>query len=207
MARGRYTAAFLGGGVLLLLLAATAGRPVAFHLFPPRWTGEAARLSRVLELAPGSVVADIGAGDGEMALEIARAVGSAGVVYATELSVEQREDISRAARSAAVTTIRVVAAGERITGLRAGCCDAVYLRNVLHHIADRAAYAQELRKVLKPGGRLAIIDFAPTTFFHLADTHGVTPEEVITTMTAAGLRMERRVDDWGGRLFLVLFRN
>jgi ubiquinone/menaquinone biosynthesis C-methylase UbiE len=204
MTRRRFVVAGLGG-LLLLLLAMSAGRTLAFHVLPLRWTGEAQRLARALDLTPRAVVAEIGAGDGEMAVEIARMTGESAVVYATELTAEQRADISRAASSAGISVLRVVAAEERSTGLPAVCCDAVYMRNVFHHIGDRTAYARELRKVVKPGGRLAIIDFTPATFFHLAGNHGVTPEEVIATMTSAGFRVERRVDDWGGGLFLVLF--
>lgn len=80
------------------------------------------------------------------------------------------------------------------------------MRNVLHHIADRRAYARELRKALKPGGRLAIIDFGPGTFLHLTGGHGVTPEDVVETLTSAGFHEARRIDNWGGRLFLILFR-
>lgn len=196
-------------GVLLVLAAVTAGRTAAFHFLPPAWTGEAARLAKVLELAPGAVVADIGAGDGELAIELARVVGSSGVVYATEMTEEQRTAISEAARAAGATQLRVMAAAERTTGLPAACCDAVYLRTVLHHIADRDGFARELRRLMKPDGRLAIIyrtDFSPGTFFHLAGAHGTTPEQAIASMTAAGFRLERRVDDWGGRLFLLVFR-
>ena len=202
----RWKLTVLSGVVLLLAVGGLAGRTILFHVLPARWTGEADRLARVLELAPGAVVADIGAGDGEMAVEIARAIGRDSIIYATELTENQRARISRAARSAGASTLRVVAAQEGSTGLPPACCDAIYLRNVLHHIADRNAYVRELRKTLKPGGRLAIIDFSPATFLHLSGGHGITPEQVIATMTAAGFHVERRIDQWGGRLFLVVFR-
>jgi ubiquinone/menaquinone biosynthesis C-methylase UbiE len=197
----------LVAGVVLVAVLVLAWPTLAFHLLPPAWTGEATRLVAVLELAPGSTVADFGAGDGTMAVEVARAVGSRGIVYATELGEEQRSEISDAARDAGLTQVRVIAALDRATGLPDGCCDAVYLRTVLHHIDDQRAYASELRRALKPAGRLAIIDFGPGALFHLAGDHGVTPEQAIAAMTGAGFRLERRVDDWGGRLYLLLFRS
>jgi ubiquinone/menaquinone biosynthesis C-methylase UbiE len=199
---------------LLVLLAGVAlavllsiGPTAAFHWLPPSRTGEAQRLATVLELAPGSAAADIGAGDGRMALEIARAVGSTGLVYATEISEEKRERIANAARVAGLTQLRVVAAGERTTGLPDRCCDAIYLRTVLHHVGGHETYAAELKRALKAGGRLAIIDFSPGAFLHLPGNHGVTPERATTALTAAGFRLEQRIDDWGGRLFLLLFRS
>lgn len=192
--------------LLLAVLAATVGPTAAFHLLPPGRTGEAQRLADVLALEPGNVVADIGAGDGEMAVEMARAVGPSGIVYATELTGPQRAEIAEAARDAGLSQLRVVAARERTTGLPEACCDAVYLRTVLHHIGSRDAYAGELRRSLKPGGRLAIIDFGPGNFLHLGGSHGITPDQTIESMTKAGFRLERRIDDWGGRLYLLLFR-
>jgi ubiquinone/menaquinone biosynthesis C-methylase UbiE len=192
--------------ILLVVLAATLGPTAAFHLLSPARTGEAGRLADVLGVQPGAVVADIGAGDGEMAVEIARAVGSEGLVYATELTDAQREEIAEAARGAGLSQVRVVAARDRATGLPDGCCDAVYLRTVLHHIVDPDAYAKELRKTLRSGGRLAIIDFRPGRFLHLGGSHGITADQTIQAMSNAGFRLERRIDDWGGRLYLLLFR-
>ena len=204
----RWRRVALAAGLLAIVVAAaTVGRSTAFHILPLRWTGEARRLATALDLRPGSVVADIGAGDGELAVEIARSVGTSGTVYATEITEPLRAEIADTARRAGLTQIRVTAAQERATGLPDACCDAVYLRTVLHHIQDRQAFAKDLRRTLKPGGRLAIIDFPPSTFFHLAADHGVTAEYVIDLLTAAGFRLERRVDDWGGNLFLVLFRS
>ncbi|HEX4933418.1 MAG TPA: hypothetical protein VFV33_09580, partial [Gemmatimonadaceae bacterium] len=104
----------LACAVLLILLAA-AGRTLAFHVLPVEWTGEAGRLAEVLQLVPGAVVADIGAGDGEMAVALAGAVGSHGVIYATEMTPEQRAAIAGAAREAGAAQVRVVTAQARGT--------------------------------------------------------------------------------------------
>lgn len=203
MKRRAWRWAALIGGTLLVLLIATAGPMLAFHFLPLAWTGEAERLERVLGVKPGIVVADIGAGDGEMAIEIAEAVGPTGFVYATEMTERQRVEIAEAARDAGLAAVRVVAAEERATGLPDACCDAIYMRNVLHHINDRATFARDLRRSLKPGGRLAVIDFRPGTFFHLAGSHGVGPDAVVSTLAAAGFRIEQTDENWGGGLFLV----
>ncbi len=193
---------------LALVLGLAAIAPTAaFHFLPSSRAAEAQRLAALLELTPGAAVADVGAGNGAMAVEMARAVGPAGIAYATEVTEKKRAAISRLARDEGLPQLRVVAARERTTGLPDACCDAVYLRMVLHHIDDPVAYAPELRRALKPGGRLAIIDFSPGAFPFMSRTHGVTPEEAIGCMTPTGFRLDHRVDDWGGRLFLVLFRS
>jgi methylase of polypeptide subunit release factors len=95
-----------------LVLAGSVGAVIAwrfaFFLLPFAWTGESARLAELLHLRPGATVADIGTGDGAMAIEMARVVGRDGVVYATELSAEQREAIARRVAEANLLQVRVV---------------------------------------------------------------------------------------------------
>jgi len=90
------------------------------------------------------------------------------------------------------------------------------MRNVYHHLGDVKAFNASLRRAIRPGGRLAVIDFAPDAFFHLPSRpdgaagertgHGVLPRAVVAEMAAAGFELEREIPDWGGHLFLVLFR-
>jgi SAM-dependent methyltransferase len=109
--------------------------------------------------------------------------------------------------SSGLPQIVVVEAKERSTNLQPGCCSAIYMRNVLHHIDDWRAYADDLRRTVRPGGIVAIIDFAPGAMFLLARDRGAPPDRVIETFTAAGFRIERRVDDWGGKTYLLAFRS
>lgn len=192
-----------GGG--LLLAATPLGRDLLFHTVPIRWTGEADRLAAALNLHAGQSVADIGAGDGALIVELARRVGAQGRVYATERGPAQREEIaSRAARND--VPMIVIEAGEHVTNLPAACCDAITMRMVMHHIADPVAFARDLRRSVRNGGRVGIIDFAPGALPHLADDHGVGPDRVIDAFTAAGFAVDARDDRWGGRTFLIVFR-
>ncbi len=196
----------LGCVVALTLLAggAIAWR-FAFFILPFAWTVEPEQLARALGLQRGMVVADIGAGSGELATAIAARVGETGRVYATELSAERRAAIEERVTSAAKDNVHVMAAQETNTGLPDQCCDAVYLRAVLHHITDRQAFATSLTRTLRPGGRVGIIDFAPgTLWFHGAD-HGVRADTVVSVFRSAGLRLRDRDDDWGGGMFLLVF--
>ena len=196
----------LGCVVALTLLAggAIAWR-FAFFILPFAWTGEPEQLARALGLQRGMVVADIGAGSGALANAIAARVGETGRVYATELSAERRAADRRARHECRE--------GQRA---RHGCpgdqhwaAGSVLRRGVpaavLHHITDRQAFATSLTQTLRPGGRVAIIDFAPgTLWFHGAD-HGVRADTVVSVFRSAGLRLRDRDDDWGGGMFLLVF--
>jgi ubiquinone/menaquinone biosynthesis C-methylase UbiE len=195
-----------------ILLAATVALVVgtiawrfAFFIAPFAWTREPARLAGALALRPGVRVADIGAGSGELAIELASLVGDAGMVYATELAPDRRAAIEGRIRSASVKNVRVIAGAEDGTRLPDACCDAVYMRAVFHHIRERPAFAASVARAVRPGGRVAIIDFAPgTLWFHGAD-HGVERDAVIAAFQAAGLRLREQADDWGGGMFMVVF--
>ena len=189
----------------LALVAGTIAWRFAFFVAPFAWTGEPARLARALGLQPGMQIADIGAGSGALAVAMASFVGSSGEVYATELLPERRAAIERRVSSASVRNVHTVAATDLETRLPESCGDAVYLRAVFHHIADRPQFATSVVRALRPGGRVGVIDFAPgTLWFHGAD-HGVQPASVVSAFRAAGLRLRERVDDWGGGMFLMVF--
>ncbi len=187
------------------LAVGVVGWHFAFLVAPLAWTGEPERLAAALGLEPGMRVADLGAGDGAMALAMARLVTANGRVYATELTEPQRNRIADRVRRQRVDHVEVRAAAETETLLPDACCDAVYLRHVFHHLGDPATYVASLTRAVRPGGRVAIIDFAPGALWHLGGGHGVTADRVRETFETAGWRQRERNDAWGGSTFLVVF--
>jgi SAM-dependent methyltransferase len=135
---------------------------------------------------------------------MARRVGPDGMVFATEIDPARQARLAR--RASATPQMKVVAAAPDETNLAPECCDAVYLRAVLHHIDDPGAYARALVRAVRPGGRVAVVDFAPGMLpFHGAD-HGIEARAVVAAFTAAGLRLEGRDDEWGGAMYMLVFR-
>jgi SAM-dependent methyltransferase len=201
----KFSNAYVYALVTMALAAGVVAWRFMFFIAPFGWTGEPERLARVLGLQPGMRVADIGAGSGDLAVAMAAFVGNTGRVYATELAPERRAEIERRVSREPARNVRVVAAAEGDTRLPESCCDAVYMRAVFHHIDDQLRFAADVARAVAPGGRVAIIDFAPgTLWFHGAD-HGVRPESVLTAFESAGLRLRERADDWGGGMFLLVF--
>jgi predicted methyltransferase len=202
-------------GVLLILLSG-----VAAYATRRLWAGsleeETARLTALLALEPGMTVAEVGAGEGRMAVLLAQRLGPEGRVYATEIDADSREAIQRAADKANVHNVTVLKAGDSNANLRAGCCEAIFMRRVYHHFTNPAAVNASLFEALRPDGRLAVIDFAPAWFLFwlgrpegVPETrpgHGVEPEAVIQELTAAGFVLDRRLDDWGFRDYCLVFR-
>lgn len=185
--------------------ATPLGRDLMFHVLPLRWTGEAERVAAAVNIGPGATVADLGAGSGALVVELARIVGPRGRALASERSEGLRSRIAERAKSAGVA-VAVVAGADRATNLPDACCDAITMRMVMHHIADREAFARDVRRAVRPGGRIAIIDFLPGALPHLAADHGVDPADVVAAFSAAGFQVVTRDDAWGGRNYLIVLR-
>ena len=177
------------------------------------FASDAVRLATALKLHDGQTVADIGAGGGELTVELARKVGPSGKVYATELDTDRLRDIGEAAKSAGLKNVSVIEAHATRTNLPDGCCDALVLRKVYHHIADPKLMNASLRQSLKPGGLLAVLDFVPDSAESAdpadrdtGDQHGVTAVTVVRELEQAGF--ERVVVEEGPQEgnFMVVVR-
>lgn len=176
---------------------------------------EVQRLTAWLEIRPGSRVADLGAGDGRFAIALAREVGPAGHVYATEIDDQRLTEIRQAAAAAGVSNITVIRGAVSSTNLPQACCDALFSRVVYHHLTDPAAINADVFRALRPGGRLVIIDFEPGGIMdwigrpETADRHGghgAPKETVVQEVRAAGFQLIRGPESWRGRIYGVLFR-
>jgi predicted methyltransferase len=191
----------LAAPLLLAALLLFAAAPPALADEPDE---EIRLLSLWLALAPGKTVADIGAGDGEYAIALANYVLPNGVVYATELEQEQRDEIAEAAQAAGAKNIEVRAAQIESTGLPAGCCDAALVRDVYHHFTAPEKMAASLFETIRPGGRLVVVDFPPTrwlSFWTPKDTpdrggHGIEAATLIKELEAVGFQVVDQLDEW-----------
>jgi ubiquinone/menaquinone biosynthesis C-methylase UbiE len=158
---------------------------------------DAERLIKALDIHTGSSVGEIGAGDGALSLAVARAVGSTGRVYSNELNKDRLKGIGVAAEKAGLANVTPIEGRERETNLPDACCDAIFMRNVYHHFGDPPAMNDSLLKSLKPGGRLAVLDFTPPPGKETAapgkrgedGQHGVTAAVVEQELKAVGFEI------------------
>ena len=148
----------VGRSVLLLSVSVVVACATASIVAQSGLATEADRLATVLGVTTGGAVAEIGAGAGEMTQEMAHRVGQTGRVYTTELGDDKVTSL-REAVSGAGAQVTVVAGAEDETRLPADCCDAIYMRRVYHHFTHPERMDASLFASLRPGGRLAVIDF------------------------------------------------
>jgi ubiquinone/menaquinone biosynthesis C-methylase UbiE len=174
--------------------------------------GEVGQLAELMGWKPGTVAADIGAGDGEYTFAAVQHVGTAGKVYATEIDAKKVAELKSEVAKRKLENVIVVESREADTNLPAGCCDAIFLRRVYHHLTKPVEFDAGLVRSLKSGGRVAIIDFPPRAGLEPVEGvpsnrggHGIPQKIVIEELTAAGLKVEKIVDDWPENDYCVLF--
>jgi len=117
------------------------------------------RLIAALGLRPGDVACEVGAGPGYLALRMARAVGTRGVVHAIDVDPRMIEALRLRAREAGVKNIRAILAKPGRGALPPRGCRLILIVNTFHHFPDGAAYLRRLASRLLPGGRIVNVDF------------------------------------------------
>ncbi len=122
---------------------------------------DAKRLADALEVHRGQTVCELGVGDGVLSIAMARTVGEKGHVYANELNKDRLRDTERAIENAKLTNVTLVEGHESRTNLPDLTCDALFMRNVYHHFADPPTMNASILQALRPGGRVAVVDFPP----------------------------------------------
>jgi ubiquinone/menaquinone biosynthesis C-methylase UbiE len=123
-----------------------------------RWQRPAA-IVHALGLRRGRTVAEIGAGPGYFTLRLARAVGPGGRVYAVDPEARMLERLGARLRRTGTRNVTPILGLDDDPLLPAGACDLIVVVNTYHHFPDGAAFLRRLVRSLRPGGRLANVDF------------------------------------------------
>ena len=173
---------------------------------------EIARLVELTRWKEGTVVADIGAGDGTYSFLAAEKVGMSGHVYATEIDKEKLQALKAEVAKRKLNNVVVVEGAADDTKLPSDCCDTIFLRHVYHHITQPRDFDKTLVRSLKPGAYLAIIDFPPRPSLPPVEGvpknrggHGIPKQIVAEELTAAGLQVEKTINDWSAQDYCVVF--
>ncbi len=159
-----------------------------------------------LELQPGDRVADLGAGEGYFVPRLTEAVGADGRVYAVDVDEEVVGELAERFPPGS-TNVEVVLAKLEDPMLPDGSLDLILIVNTYHHIEDRPAYFRRLRRDLRPGGRVAVIDpnedLGGILALTLDEGHKSSAPAVEQEMRKAGYRVEARHDFLPVQIFRV----
>ncbi len=162
---------------------------------------------RLIRVERGSTVADLGAGSGYFTVRLARAVGIAGKVYAVDIQQGMLDLLTRAAAKERLSNVVPVLAAEDDPRLPAASMDLVLMVDVYHELATPQTTLAHLRRALKPGGRLVLLEYrAEDPSVPIRPEHKMTKAQVKLEIEHEGFRQQRVFDDLPRQHLIVFTR-
>jgi SAM-dependent methyltransferase len=159
------------------------------------------RVIDALQLKPRELVADIGAGTGYFTIRLAK-LPAAPKVYAVDIEPSMVEYVKQRAAREGLTNVAAVQAGPDHPNLPEPV-DLVLIVDTYHHIPNRVAYFTALKTRLKPGARLAIVDFRKDSPSGPPVEFRFTADQITAELAGAGFSLQASHDFLPRQLFLV----
>ena len=147
---------------------------------------------RALGIEPGQTIADIGAGSGYYSLLLSNAVGPQGRVYATDIQPEMLAILKRKLEAQSIGNVELVLGTESETKLPDASVDLAMMVDVYHELQRPQAFLQSLKRALKAGGRLVLIEFRKEDpQVPIREEHKMSIREARQELEAEGYRFDR----------------
>ena len=157
-----------------------------------------------LNLKPGEVIADIGAGSGYFTFRIAHHVGAKGKVFAVDVSPDMIRHMNRRIRDSKAANVVSVLAEPNDPLLGERSIDRFFICNVWHHVENPTKYLSMMKKMLKPGGEIVMIDFHKKELpFGPPLEMKIAREDLLKQMEANGFRVTKEHTFLPYQYFLV----
>ena len=164
------------------------------------WQKPEAVLS-ALALPPEAKVADLGAGTGYFSMRLAKQL-TGGKVFAVDIEADMVEYLTARATKEGLTNVFAVQ-GSADDAKIPEPVDLILIVDTYHHIANRPVYFSKLKGSLRPGGRLAIIDFTKEAPMGPPVEHRLLPDEVTKELGEAGYTSSTKHNVLPNQYFLV----
>jgi cyclopropane fatty-acyl-phospholipid synthase-like methyltransferase len=147
------------------------------------------RVMDILGIRPGSTVADIGAGSGWFTVRAAKRVGEHGAVYAVDINPEAIKYIDDRVMREGIHNVHTILSAAADPKLPANSVDSVLILKTYHEIAEPVLLLQNLRKSLRSGARIGIIDRNGN-----GEDHGIQKDVIEREASQAGYKLTEQYD-------------
>jgi arsenite methyltransferase len=161
------------------------------------------RVIESLQVRPGDRIADVGSGGGYFTFSLAKAVGPDGKVYAVDVDDEMNNLIAQRAKKEGVGNVEVILAKPDDPLLPPSGVDLIFTSNTYHHIDNRVNYLTNLRRYLRPNGRIAIVEFDRRGWLDGLWQHYTPSEFIKREMEQAGYRLQSEFNFLDRQSFLI----
>jgi arsenite methyltransferase len=188
---------------LVLLAGCTALKQCAYEGFGRDEWQQPETVIRSLGIGSGDHVADLGSGSGYFTFRLAKTVGPAGKVYAVDIDRGLNDALASRSQAEAIGNIEVILAKPDDPLLPPGAVDLIFTSNTYHHIENRARYFANARKYLRPGGRVAIIDFNSNDWLASLGGHYTSGDTIKQEMLQAGYTVQEEFNFVERQSFIV----
>lgn len=186
-------------------------QPMSYHGIP--WLNRPERLQEEnpqemleqLKVEPNMTVCDMGCGDGYYTVELARRVGPEGKVLAVDIQPEMLQELSRRCERLDIKNVDMVLGLPHDPKLPDGKVDLILMVDVYHEFSNPVEMLEAMRRSLKPGGRIALVEFRgedPTV--PIKPEHKMTKKQILKEYKANGFKLVSQYDKlpWQHLMFL-----
>jgi ubiquinone/menaquinone biosynthesis C-methylase UbiE len=147
-----------------------------------------------LQIKPGQTIADLGAGSGYYSFRIAPLVGDQGTVLAIDVEPRMLRIITERAKRSGVGNVTTVLSTPSDPNLEPNSVDLLFMVDVYHELEFPLEVMTKVREALKPGGRVALIEYkAEDPAVMIKPVHKMTERQIIRELTAAGFRHQKTI--------------
>ena len=167
---------------------------------------KANKIIEELDLKPGQTIADIGSGGGYFTYRFASMVGEKGRVYAVDTNEELLEFIKKEVKEKGLKNIFTVLTKSERSDLPKNTFDYIFMRNMTHHLSNRVDYFKDLKGMLKPDGKIIIIEYdgrGGFFSFQRLNRHFVPQQTLIDEMKNAGYEIYKSFDFLSEQSFTI----
>lgn len=144
---------------------------------------------RHLAIQPGMMVSEIGAGTGYFLPHLSQAVGKKGRVVAVDINAKFLHHLRTRVDTYPFKNVRVHEGKTDNPSLPAASLDRILMVNTWHHINNPAEYLKHLNSLLKPGGRIVIIDYEKKQPWDKQGKHFYTPERLKEDLSKSAAKL------------------
>lgn len=168
------------------------------RLMPPE------EVFKVVDISPGMIVAEIGAGKGRYVVQLAVRVGATGKVYAEDIDASALSYLESRCERWDLENVETILGEIEDPKLPEGELDLIMVVSSYHHFDDPVYLLRNARSALKPEGKLVVVEWIP---WSRNDKEGTPPEKLKEEMNEAGYRLERLESlDLAKKLNIYIFR-